>query len=50
MQDLIDRHFTIFVIAILCIVEMGFTGQSPDMGWLFVAYGCYKLIIFMLED
>jgi len=50
MQDLVDKHFTIFVIAILCLVEMAFTGQGPDTGWLFVAYGIYKVIIKLIEE
>jgi len=50
MQDLVDKHFTIFVIAILCIIEMVFTRQTPDMAWLFIAYGIYKCFIFLLED
>ncbi len=50
MQDLIDRHFTIFVIAILCIVELVFTGQGPDTGWLFVGYGVYKIFMQLLEE
>lgn len=50
MQDLIDRHFTITIIAILCIVEMAFTGQGPDTGWLFVGYGAYKIFMYLLEE
>jgi hypothetical protein len=50
MERLIDKHFTITVISILCIVEMVITGQGPSTGWLFIAYGCYKVVIKDMED
>jgi hypothetical protein len=38
-----SKYFTLFLISVLCIIEMVITKESPNLGWLFIAYGCYKI-------
>jgi len=45
-----DKHIIPLIFGVVSITEMIITKQSPDTAWLFFAYGCYKIIIKLIDE